>query len=198
MPKSKSSDRTLDLREFIKENDQRVFDFCSYLLASDFEVEELVLSTFRSFGEYFRREAESGSGELPASALRIRLFQIAWLHVQNAMEQSFFPQVGGRDTRLLKGLDTDVLPSRAESREKVAAKPENRVGDRLARVDVELRAPVVLRDILKFEDEEAAKILSLRWGVYRHRLHRGRMDFKDALRGIPTGQPTLKGASAHS
>jgi len=41
----------------------------------------------------------------------------------------------------------------------------------------------VLRDILKFEDEETSRILGVRWGVYRHRLHRGRLELKDNLRG---------------
>jgi DNA-directed RNA polymerase specialized sigma24 family protein len=118
----------------------------------------------------------------------VRLFQIAWQGVQNSFQRAVFSN-NGRDTRLLKGLEDDILPSKPENLEKVAAKSENRVADRLGRVDTELRAAVILRDILKFDDEEAAKILGLRWGVYRHRLHRGRLDFKDALRGLPTGHP---------
>lgn len=187
MAKTEVTDSSVDLRDFIKENDQRVYDFCSYLLASDFAVEDLVLSIFREFGEYSRRIRGVTIDSVPPGELRLRLFQIAWHQIQQAFHHVVFPTLGGRDTRLLKGLDDDILPTKAESREKVAAKAENRVGDRLARVDAELRAPVILRDILKFEDEEVAKILGLRWGVYRHRLHRGRLDFKDALKGLPTG-----------
>lgn len=187
MAKTKATDRSPDLREFIKENDQRVYDFCTYLLAADFAVEDLVLSIFREFGEYYRRTHVLTSSGASPEEMRLHLFQIAWAQVQGSLHHFHFPSLGGRDTRLLKGLDDDVLPSRSENKEKVASKTENRVRDRLARVDAELRAPVVLRDILKFEDEQVARILGLRWGVYRHRLHRGRLDFKDSLKGLSTG-----------
>ena len=67
----------------------------------------------------------------------------------------------------------------------------SQVVDRLGRIDPEFRAPIVLRDVLGFEDEESVRILGLRWGVYRHRLHRGRLECKDALRGrsMPTAAP---------
>jgi DNA-directed RNA polymerase specialized sigma24 family protein len=195
MAKPKAPDPTFNLRDFVQENDRKVHAFCYHLLSSDFDVEELTISVFRSFGEYFRQG--TAQRETAGASLRIRLFQIAWGEVQSALYQAVFPTGGGRDTRILKGLDRDVLPSKAESREKLISDPENRIGDRLARVDFGLRVPVVLRDILGFSDDEASKILSLRWGVYRHRLHRGRIDFKDALKGLTSGQPSSKGVSAY-
>ena len=114
--------------------------------------------------------------------------------VHASLHQVYFPSLGGRDTRRLKGLDDDLLPAKNESKEKQQARVGTRAKDRLTRVDSELRAPVVLRDILKFEDEEVAQILGLRWGVYRHRLHRGRLDFKDALKGLPTAHALSRGA----
>jgi len=195
MAKTKASDRAPDLREFVKEYDQRVYDFCAYLLSADFSVEDLVLAIFRDFGEYYRSRPVVLTSESARQELRVHLFQFAWSHVQNALHHSFYPSLGGRDTRLFKGMDDDILPNRLDFKEKSAARSEGRVRDRLARVDAELRAPVILRDILKFEDEQVARILGLRWGVYRHRLHRGRLDFKDALKGLTTGQP-VKGATA--
>lgn len=195
MAKAKST-QTFNLRDFVQENEKKVHAFCYHLLSDDFDIQELSVSVFRSFGEYFKQVAPQRDSVDPS--LRIRLFQIAWAQVQNALFQAVFPVGGGRDTRVLKGLDQDVLPSKAESREKVVSDPENRVKDRLARVDFGLRAPVVLRDVLGFSDDEASKILSLRWGVYRHRLHRGRIDFKDALKGLTSGQPSSKGVSAHA
>ncbi len=194
MAKTQAAARTPDLREFIKENDQRVYDFSSYLLAADFAVEDLVLLIFRDFGDAYRRIHGMTTDGVPPEEMRLRLFQIAWRTIQSALHQTYYPVVGGRDTRLLKGMDEDLLPARGAK--DGAARGENRVRDRLARVDAELRAPVVLRDILKFEDEEAARILGLRWGVYRHRLHRGRLDFKDALKGLSMGQASGRGASA--
>lgn len=54
---------------------------------------------------------------------------------------------------------------------------------RLSRVDIDFRAPMVLKDILRFDDEEILRILGIRWGVYRHRLHRGRLAFRESLKG---------------
>ncbi len=191
MAKSTPPDRTLDLREFIKENDQRIYDFCTYLLAGDFAVEDLVLDIFRDFGEFYRR-SPTGDDALGAAEMRVRLFQIAWSQILNGLYHTPFTSLAGRDTRLLKGLDDDLLPAKS-GRER---EQEGRIRDRLAQVDAELRAPLVLRDVLKFGDEEVAKILGLRWGVYRHRLHRGRLDFKDALKGLTTGVTAGRGSSA--
>lgn len=194
MANSTPPDRTLDLREFIKENDQRVYDFCTYLLAGDFAVEDLVLDIFRDFGEFYRR-SPTGDDAIASSEMRNRLFQIAWSHILNGLYHTPFTSMAGRDTRLLKGLDDDLLPAKT-GRDRALGEQESRVRDRLAQVDAELRAPLVLRDILKFSDEDVAKILGLRWGVYRHRLHRGRLDFKDALKGLTTGMTSGRGSSA--
>ncbi len=183
MASTKAVDRSPDLREFIKENDQRVYDFCAYFLASDNSVDELVLSVFREFGESFNKGYGPLSPDASKSALRVHLFQIAWAHVQAALHQSLSPALSGRDTRVLKSLETDLLNQEGEVREQVR--------ERLGCVDPELRAPVILRDILRFEDEETARILGLRWGVYRHRLHRGRLDFKDSLKGYPVHEASF-------
>lgn len=199
MSKTKASDRSsVELRDFVQENGQRVYDFCAFLLANDLAIEEIVLSVFRDFGEFVRRNPSQMANASPET-LRLRLFQITWNQIQNSMHRVVFATLGGRDTRVLKGLDDDILPGRSnESREKIATKAENRVRDRLARVDAELRAPLVLRDVLKFTDEDAAKILGLRWGVYRHRLHRGRLDFKDALRGVSNAFVSGKAVSVNA
>ncbi len=176
-----------DLLDFIQANNQHVYDFCVYLMASETAAEDLTLSIFREFGKDYRRGHKKTAEESHPEGARLRLFQIAWQHVQNSLRNFALPSVGGRDTRLFKGLESDILSLSADRPALAGKKAEYRVSDRLACVDLELRVAVVLRDILKFNDEEVAKILGLRWGVYRHRLHRGRLDFKDALKGLPTG-----------
>ncbi|MBY0370138.1 hypothetical protein K2X33_05590 [bacterium] len=178
MAKQPAQERFPELREFIKGNDQRVSDFCACLLPADQFRQELVLEIFREFGEDYRAQAAAPQEGAAPDALLVTLFQIAWKHVQQSQSHAYFPMVTGRDTRILQELDANLL----------AAQPlYEKTRERLLRVDPELRATVVLRDILGFTDEQSAAVLGLRWGVYRHRLHRGRLDFKDALKGLPRG-----------
>ena len=140
MAKTKATDLPIDLREFIKEHDQRVYDFCSYLLAADFALDDLILPIFREFGEYYRRVHRVGGSTVSSSQLQVRLFQIAWQGVQNSFQRAVFSN-NGRDTRLLKGLEDDILPSKPENLEKVAAKStadqasEKSKGDRFPSVE---------------------------------------------------------------
>lgn len=112
--------------------------------------------------------------------MRIRLYRIAWERIRDETVALSFQWNLGRDTRLLKRWDENLL-LKDPAREPAAF--DAAILERLRRVDAELRAPVVLKDILRMEDEEVVRILNLRWGVYRHRLHRGRLEFREALRG---------------
>lgn len=47
MTKPVRNDRLPELREFIKENDQRLYDFCLYLFHGGLYTEDLILSIFR-------------------------------------------------------------------------------------------------------------------------------------------------------
>lgn len=185
MAKAKTNDRLPELREFIKENDQQLYDFCCYMLHGGGQslAEDLVLEIFREFGDAYGKMRSDSSGKWEPLEVRVRLFQIAWDRVREAMVQ--IPQAWsvGRDTRPLKSFDDDILG--AYARDGRVHEIEPVAIERLARIDADFRAPVVLRDILKFDDEEVSRILGVRWGVYRHRLHRGRLEYKDILRGRP-------------
>lgn len=172
MAKVNPSERFPELREFIKGNDQRVSDFCACLLPPGEATDAFVLEVFREFGELYR--SQTPSEEVSPVQLRVLLFQTAWRHLSRAQSSAYFPFLTGRDTRVLRDLEEDLLDGPASN---------EKVRERLFQVDPELRAPLVLRDILGLDDESAAAILGLRWGVYRHRLHRGRLDFKEALKG---------------
>ena len=59
-----------------------------------------------------------------------------------------------------------------------SAVPKFRLSERevLFSLSTDERVVLVLRDILKFEDADVLSILDLRWQVFRHRLHRARVD----------------------
>lgn len=178
------SEKKTDLREFIKENDQRAYDFCYYMLQGVLPVDDFVIHLFKVFSVEFRRLVHRNE-EWDAQGVRLHLFQFAWEKIRAASVTPIYVGGSGRDMRALREMDEDILDL-AESKDKSAwAKKESAVLERLSRVDFEFRAPLVLRDVLGFTDEQAVQILGLRWAVYRHRLHRGRVDFKDALRGWP-------------
>lgn len=193
MSQPSGSEHKTDLREFIKENDQRVYDFCFYMIQGVVPVDDFVIGLFRAFSVEYRRLTQVPN-EWDATSLKLRLYQFAWEKIRAASVTPIYIGSSGRDMRSLREMDEDVL-AMSEPRDKaLAARRESLVLERLSRVDFEFRAPLVLRDILDFNDDQAVQILGLRWAVYRHRLHRGRVDFKDALRGWPVRSEERKGS----
>ncbi len=199
MAKARSSERIPELREFIKENDQRLYDFCMYMLHGSGSLDDLLLWIFRDFGDAYRKLSRSKDSAWEHLELRIRLFQIAWEGIrdyQTRMQHSYPMATSGRDTRPAKHFDGDILTLwRGSTKDFLPI--ETAVLERLARIDADFRAPVVLRDILGFDDEEVVRILAIRWGVYRHRLHRGRLDYKDGLRGRTFPPESPRGVGTH-
>ena len=171
----------VSLREFVKENESKLCQFLYFMLYGFSGLDEVTLKVFRGFGDYFQKQMVKNTSEWEKMALRIELFGLAWKAIVNAQSQVEYNWSYGRDTRPLKQLDVDLL---SENRSYTLKKidPELFV-PRLARVDIDFRAPLVLRDILCFDDEEVLRILGIRWGVYRHRLHRGRLAFRESLKG---------------
>ncbi len=178
--KPAKSDQLPDLREFIKENDQKLYDFCFYMLYGGMDIDDVILSIFREFGDHYRRLSGRSSTKWEPAEFRFKLFQIAWDHIRDELSRWQISWTVGRDTRQLKGMDEDLLQG---YRGKNFAELEVNLMERLSRIDPDFRAPIVLKDVLRFDDEMVARVLGLRWGVYRHRLHRGRLELKDSLRG---------------
>lgn len=171
------AERTAALREIAQEYAASINTFCHYLLYGQ-DHEELVLEIFREFGDAHRRLSRIAT---PPDRLRIELFQIAWRLAQEAHAVRQPPALSSVDARPMYGRTEDLLKLWAEKSDH-AADLELCIGERVAQIDFDYRAVVVLRDILKIEHEEVAKILGLRWAVYRHRLHRGRLELRDCLR----------------
>lgn len=176
-----NSQSEVGLREFVKENEVKVYQFLQLMLFGFSGLEDVTLEVFRSFGKYFQRQMTKKNTDWEKTALRIELFSLAWEAVIRAQDEIEYNWSFGRDTRPLRQLDTNLLIQENQyQKEKVDSEL---ILPRLARVDIDFRAPMVLRDVLCFDDEEVIRILETRWGVYRHRLHRGRLAFRDSLRG---------------
>lgn len=169
-------------REFLQENSQKIYDFAYYLLSEPEAVEEVVIRTFRQFGNHYKKMTPATLNSWSEMEMRILLFSIAWDRIQREMGSVAVRWVSGRDMRVQKMAEEDLLKANPKEggdqfRDAVIA--------RFSKVDMDFRAPVVLRDLLEFPDEETMRILKLRWGVYRHRLHRGRLELCEGLRGKP-------------
>lgn len=188
-PIQNSKESQVTLREFVKENETKVYQFLYFMLFGFSGLEDVTLKVFRGFGDYFQKQTIKNNSEWEKMELRIELFSMAWKAILNAQTQVEYNWAFGRDTRPLKQLDIDLL---SENRSYALKKidPELFI-PRLARVDIDFRAPLVLRDILCFDDEEVLRILGIRWGVYRHRLHRGRLAFRESLKGKENREQNL-------
>lgn len=177
--KTKSSSLP-ELRELVKENDRRVFNFCLLMLEEGEVAEAVTVDSFDEFGRFYRRVTGGKASGWSGAELKIRLYQIAWERIQEALSQREALVPIGRDTRQLRRSDGDLLAKDSPPGDEAW---RDQFVERLFYVDTAFRAPVLLRDLLKFTDEETTRILGIRWGVYRHRLNRGRLDLRDYLRG---------------
>lgn len=155
--------------------------FCRRMVPRVDEAEDVALAALRRFGDRYRTWVH-GAKEDPGQEreARIALFREAYRLLEQGwsrpMDNAFF---AGRDTRPLKALEEDLLENRRIDPATLATLTEVR----LMRVDAEFRAPVILRDILGFADDDVVEMLGVRWGVYRHRLHRGRVECIEGFRG---------------
>jgi len=186
----------VDLREFVKDYQEKVVSFCFYFMPPDFQLDDLVIAIFRQFGDDYRKLLDRNDGTRDPLEMKIKLFRIAWEQIQDALIVESVGWPAGRDFRKLKSMDENLLREwerRADSGETTLAEDfRSEISQRLRLVDSENRSAVILKDILGFEDEEVLRMLSLRWGVYRHRLHRGRLDLCDAMKGNAGTLPGTK------
>lgn len=169
-----------DLREFVKENERKIYDFCFFMGLPTKECEELLIEIFRDFGDTHRRLWGNEATSEPFEK-QVALFQLARNHIERQGMIYASENTLGRDTRYFPKIETDLL---AEwNKLKGERDWAFTIVDRLRLLELDFRFPLVLRDLLHFEDEETAQILGLRWGVYRQRLHRGRRECAEKFRG---------------
>lgn len=145
------------LTEAIVKNQNALYTFCYYLLPKE-EIEETLLKVLEQFClKYRNKKSPHEMGDL-----KVEMFQLAWHWIQSRLVGAHYLMSMGRDTRVLK-----------EEEERESRKDFQEV---FSRIDPSLRAALLLKDLFLFKDEEIAKVLNLRWGVYRHRLHRARVE----------------------
>ena len=169
-----------EFREFVKDQIEPVYHFCYFLILDDSEVEGLVVSVFRDLGIQYRKGTKKNRGPWGVLETRILLFQIAWRKIRRV--QSNFSWDAPFTASSPRPSSEDILTHLRE--DTLFSGPYL---ERFSRIDSQLRAPLVLRDILGFDEEEIVRILELRWAAYRHRLHRARLEFKNQLKGRETG-----------
>lgn len=186
----------MDLREFVKDFQEKVATFCAYFMPADAQLDDLMIDIFRRFGEDFRKYVARNDGKKDPLEMKIRLFKIASERLADALLVENVTWTVGRDFRKLKVMDENLLLEGGRDGDATLPEPSQvEAAHRLRRVDAENRAAVILKDILGFEDEEVLRMLGLRWGVYRHRLHRGRLDYCEVLKGAAAERP--EGQSTH-
>lgn len=145
---------------------------------------------FAAFGRQFRALASKKDFVWEPMESRVRLYSLAWKSLKPILSGTSFERfsIQGRDTRQAQRTETDLFATSA-------TEFQTSLISRLRLLDLDHRILIVLRDILQFSDEEAMRVTDLRWGVYRHRLHRGRMDLGTILHGGNLSATTLQPVS---
>ncbi len=169
-----------DLREFVKENERRIYDFCYFMGVAPKDCDDLLLEIFRDFGDSHKKLWGAEAGNNPFEK-QLVLFQLARGHIERHGLMNPAESGLGRDTRYFPKIETDLISE--WNKLKGERDWAQTIVDRLKLLEPDFRFPLVLRDLLKFEDEESAQILGLRWGVYRQRLHRGRRECAEKFHG---------------
>lgn len=148
------------------------------MLGSHADCAELTGEIYHRFSRQVHRSRSGDRGG------RDEIFRLAVSTI--CKEERGLPRfyLAGRDTRGIKALEVDLLDKwRSRSSDRSSDGYFASVCDRLLLLDIDLRAPVILRDHLNFDEESCLRILELRWGVFRHRLHRGRMELQRLFQG---------------
>ena len=175
-------DTRLDLRAFLKLHEQSLHAFIFNVLGESAPIDEMMAEVVSKFSDRYQKYLSTHKKTSDPMEIDVLLFQVVEAVVRR--EHTRVKQLGwtlGRDTRLLVEQGKDLLQDLSGGA--ISTKLNSQILARVSGVDYDYRLPLVLRDIMHFEDEKACRVLGLRWGIYRHRLHRGRTAFVEALRG---------------
>lgn len=170
------------LRAFVESSDRDLFRFCAMMSATGEDLEPLVVQIFRTFARNIYRNRRG----FPSTAqLQIELFRTALRILVNRGRGGVRAFSAGRDTRQSQELEKNLLAGWRNQNGDPALSAEQLalLGDRLRLLDFDLRSPVLLHDLLGVEAQLILQILGLRWGAFRHRLHRGRVELQWLLQG---------------
>ncbi len=150
----------IDLKEFLRKYQNDIYTFCYYLLKDDQVSDTIICQIFEKFTKKFFKSLRNLTNE----ELKIELYKCV------IEEINVFYRYKQTTHCFWKEPRSKVLDERRS------------FGEELKFVNSDFRIILVLHDIIQLSDEEIMKILSLRWGVFRHRLHRARLELIQALR----------------
>lgn len=187
MQESSRAAKDLDLTAFVENTERKLAQFCRLMGGEDIRLEDLIDRIYRRFSKITRRGTHLASG---ADTFETVLFRSALDELAQLENSRSGRSLHGRDHRIIKAMEVNLLDrwreESSDSKDLGARIPL--IADRLKLLDFEVRAPVVLSDNLGLESEQILKILGLRWAVFRHRLHRGRVELQRTLRGVQLGR----------
>lgn len=152
----------VDLKEFVRQHEAEICTFCFYMLKDEQSYSNMVYLIFETFTKKFIKSLRM----LDYEELRLELFREAI----EKLDAFYHTQITPRS------LLTKPINKISNSK--------NLYHEGLLLINVNLRTILVLRDILGIQDEQTMKILSLRWGVYRHRLNRARVEFIQTMQRL--------------
>src|SRR3989338_8324741 len=138
------------LREFVESSDRDLYRFCAMMSAAGEDLEALIVQIFRTFARnvYRRRRTFPSTAELQIELFRTALRSLADPGGGGARTFS-----AGRDTRQSQALERNLLAGgRSQKGDPGLSKEQLALlGDRLRLLDFDLRAPVLLHDLLGVE-----------------------------------------------
>lgn len=179
------------ISEFAETSSDTLTQFCRLMVGAGVAIEDLIELIYRRFSRSLRSKyGVSETGEKYTLALfKAAIVELSLLELHRPRRCAV-----GRDLRVFKELEEDLL-SWWRANGCTSKDFEGRMGaiaDRLAMLEFDLRAPVILFDHLGLEGGLVMQILGLRWAVFRHRLHRGRTELQRLLQGVRLGATVFK------
>lgn len=194
MARVKEQELMAALRQTVKAYDEKLYDFCYFMTGGGKQVTDILDKVFGEFSSWFRKNSLKQGAPVSPEASGEFLLQTAYLDIRSRAENAFGGSSLSRDPRRLRAQEEDLFSKYISSEDKSVflARASEEIVFRLQQLDADFRAPVVLRDIMQLEDEPVLRILGIRWGIYRHRLHRGRMELREVLKGAARERQSLE------
>ncbi len=168
--------RATHWQALIENEKGRLSLFIQCMALPSYHQESFLLDLFKRLAKNLG-SSKLGAGLSAGLSERGMLYRALWLALQE-QDVSSFSRVGRRDWQ---ASEEDLLEYFTKKTGRFWDEKSDEWLRRFQQVEIEFRAPIVLRHLLGFEDEECLQILGLRWEIFRYRLHQGRLEFSSIL-----------------
>ena len=149
----------------------------SYRFLADYhEANDITQECFMAVHKNIRKFKEESSLSTWIYAIAVNLCKNRLKSAGNRMRERTLPII----ERALDVKDDKGNPAKFLEKKEF----ETRIQAEIEKLPVDMREVVILRDIEQLSYEEIAKILSIDLGTVKSRLHRARVQLRDALKGI--------------